>query len=712
MSSSRNSVTRISQSGEYLWGKEYDQSVAERVRQAYGEWPEAPSATSVHSRRWTEDDAARWVHWASRPLPAKDAEVMFVLCKVREAASAGLSEALLGALRRVMVSRSYYEYIGGRCGTVAVLERGPVWLARALSLVLRAWWQRVREDAPRMWQRLRQEVGVRDVLAAGGGWSRTLRQTRQRLAQWLRPPVTLAEMERCERVAALHALRRLEGALAVLVGRHHEALARLHSMQSCRVPDVNVRWRPLSDCCQLAGHLLRELDAGDLPGIERVAYAPLDLHSDAPAEPQRLLADMLDELQQTRRRLAAIPRQMTVRAAIPLPPAPDVVDASVRRLAEWPLPRVHLAHPAHGQRHWVGYTVSTVAAALALRRLSAAPDRTARYLATLRAQAVAFWQGRIVAPLASVYREVFLSSYKTSMSPDSVHAEREALQRMVTDFTRETYRNASAEERRAAESQAARGDLAPVMQVYERQLRNPVVNMLAGDVIRALLIQVQKLKVDVEEEMVVVDALVRANELNLQVAAAVPGVLMVAVATMAAVRAGTRWWRSVRSTEVDRFGSGGAWWSMGMSARHTAAERARWLLRDVERVLTGGVESAEAVSRDETVSEMQEETGGAGVDEAAAAANGGDAAVRSDALLLPPPTIHRYENTGRVLLTLSELEELARTHAAQLHLRTAAQLDALLREDLADLRTASLSAAQKLRTIERIRWTYACFRAE
>ena len=706
MSSLRDSVPRISQSGEYHWGQEYGQSVSERVRRAYGEWPGVPSATSGDSR-WTEDGAARWVHWASRPLPTKDAEAMFVLCKVREAASAGLSGALLGALRRVMVSRSYYEYIGGRCGTVAVLERGPVWLARALWLVLRAWWQRVREGAPRVWQ----EVGVRDVLGAGGGWSWASQQTWRRLAQWLRPPVTLAEMERCERVAALHALRRLERALAVLVGRHHEALARLPSMQSYRAPDVSVRWRPLSDCCRLTGHLLRELDAGDLSGIERVSYAPLELHSDAPAEPQRLLADMLDELQQTKRRLAAIPRQMTVRAAIPLPPAPDVAEDRVRRLAEWPLPRIHLTHPAHGQRHWVGYTVSAVASALALRRLSAAPDRTARHLAMLRAQAVAFWQGRIVAPLASVYREVFLSSYKTSMSPDSVHAEREALQRMVTDFTRETYRNASTEERRAAESQAARGDLAPVMQVYERQLRNPVVNMLAGDVIRALLIQVQKLKVDVEEEMVVVDALVRANELNLQVAAAVPGVLMVAVAATAALRAGTRWWRSVRSTEVDRFGSGGAWWSMGMSARHTAAERARWLLRDVERVLTGGVESAEAVSRDGTVSELQEEAEGVGVDENAAAATRGDAVVRSDAPL-PPPTIHRYESTGRVLLTLSELEELVRTHAAQLHLRTAAQLDALLREDLADLRTASLSTAQKLRTIERMRWTYACFRAE
>eukprot|EP00166_Cyanidium_caldarium_P002256 ctg_2259.g660 len=673
MSSSRNSVTRISQSGEYLWGKEYDQSVAERVRQAYGEWPEAPSATSVHSRRWTEDDAAArggigWVVGGAAGGAAAGDGLAVVLRvyrrALRDGGGVGARAGVAGA--SAVVGVACLVAAGGRAGCSGGRRRVVADIATdaATAGTVVATAGHAGGDGA-----LRARCGTACAATAGGG------------AGGAGGPAS-----RGARAVALYAVvqgARRECTLATAFGLL--PTGRASAARAGRRRSAGHRARGVRS----AGPAFRRAGGAAAPAgghARRVAADETATGGDTAAD-DRASGD--PAAARTGRRRCQCPPP----GGVAIAPRPSRASGA----------RATTLGRIHGE--YGGGRSGTATSERGTGPHCSLPG-------DLRAQAVAFWQGRIVAPLASVYREVFLSSYKTSMSPDSVHAEREALQRMVTDFTRETYRNASAEERRAAESQAARGDLAPVMQVYERQLRNPVVNMLAGDVIRALLIQVQKLKVDVEEEMVVVDALVRANELNLQVAAAVPGVLMVAVATTAAVRAGTRWWRSVRSTEVDRFGSGGAWWSMGMSARHTAAERARWLLRDVERVLTGGVESAEAVSRDETVSEMQEETGGAGVDEAAAAANGGDAAVRSDALLLPPPTIHRYENTGRVLLTLSELEELARTHAAQLHLRTAAQLDALLREDLADLRTASLSAAQKLRTIERIRWTYACFRAE
>jgi nuclear-control-of-ATPase protein 2 len=44
-----------------------------------------------------------------------------------------------------------------------------------------------------------------------------------------------------------------------------------------------------------------------------------------------------------------------------------------------------------------------------------------------------------------------------------------------------------------------------VMDIIEKEIKAPVRNLLAGEVMRALLIQMQKLKADMEEEMLAVD---------------------------------------------------------------------------------------------------------------------------------------------------------------------------------------------------------------
>lgn len=40
------------------------------------------------------------------------------------------------------------------------------------------------------------------------------------------------------------------------------------------------------------------------------------------------------------------------------------------------------------------------------------------------------------------------------------------------------------------------GDLTPVLQVYEEDIKSPLKNMFAGSLVRSLLIQIQKTKVN------------------------------------------------------------------------------------------------------------------------------------------------------------------------------------------------------------------------
>lgn len=64
------------------------------------------------------------------------------------------------------------------------------------------------------------------------------------------------------------------------------------------------------------------------------------------------------------------------------------------------------------------------------------------------------------------------------------------------------------------------------MRSYESELKSPLWNTFTGQLPRALLIQVQKLKVDTESAMLQLDQILRANELNVALIAAIPAIIV------------------------------------------------------------------------------------------------------------------------------------------------------------------------------------------
>ena len=65
-----------------------------------------------------------------------------------------------------------------------------------------------------------------------------------------------------------------------------------------------------------------------------------------------------------------------------------------------------------------------------------------------------------------------------------------------------------------------------MMRSYESELKKPIRNLVGGDLARALLIQVQKLKCDTESAMLEIDQILRANELTISFVAAVPAFII------------------------------------------------------------------------------------------------------------------------------------------------------------------------------------------
>ena len=61
---------------------------------------------------------------------------------------------------------------------------------------------------------------------------------------------------------------------------------------------------------------------------------------------------------------------------------------------------------------------------------------------------------------------------------------------------------------------------------YESEMQRPLANLVGGELVRTLLIQVQKLKVDTASAMLEMDQILKANELSISLVAAVPALLL------------------------------------------------------------------------------------------------------------------------------------------------------------------------------------------
>ncbi len=98
------------------------------------------------------------------------------------------------------------------------------------------------------------------------------------------------------------------------------------------------------------------------------------------------------------------------------------------------------------------------------------------------------------------------------MSRESLASDLQSLERMVTDFTADKYGTSGAE-LQALAAKVREGDLTPVLKVYEAELKSPVKSMVSGSLIRSLLIQIQKAKVDLEVAMSGIDKMLKSQQL-------------------------------------------------------------------------------------------------------------------------------------------------------------------------------------------------------
>src|SRR5271156_3063885 len=160
-----------------------------------------------------------------------------------------------------------------------------------------------------------------------------------------------------------------------------------------------------------------------------------------------------------------------------------------------------------------------------------------------------FWQNWVVKPITDIISTIRHdeSSQIALMSRQSLQADMDSLERMVVEFAKDNTQYLPASTVSSNSTAAGvtplqvedaleivrkgvrQGDLSPVLRAYESDLRSPLRSAITGNLIRTLLIQVQKTKVDVEFALSGIDHLLKSQQLVFAFVGVTPSLIILYV---------------------------------------------------------------------------------------------------------------------------------------------------------------------------------------
>jgi nuclear-control-of-ATPase protein 2 len=193
--------------------------------------------------------------------------------------------------------------------------------------------------------------------------------------------------------------------------------------------------------------------------------------------------------------------------------------------------------PSRIVRYWLPLTIGILSSSTILRILANRRAEIIQWIEELGTTTIDFWRNWVIEPTRKIIGTIRHDegSEVSIMSKRSLEGDRDSLERMVVDFAIDNPANASATGSNAPLSASEiadlrvrirEGDLTPVLKAYEKDLTSPFMGTVRGNLIRALLIQIQKTKVDVEVAIGGIDNLLKSQELVFGFIGLTPGILI------------------------------------------------------------------------------------------------------------------------------------------------------------------------------------------
>ncbi|KAI9893771.1 MAG: Nuclear control of ATPase protein 2 [Vezdaea aestivalis] len=304
---------------------------------------------------------------------------------------------------------------------------------------------------------------------------------------------------------------------------HHENGSTENGSEHSTVSPTKKEWKAVvEESVALIESVLIKITAEDIsvPEFDEVVFSSVEVDSAQAIEPEE--AGSLD----TRSVLLA---QRLRRILVHHIPAHIRASSDMSR---------KYGRPSRLIRYWLPATALLFASSTIFRIMV---NRQAELIVWVRESgdtAIDFWKNWVVEPTKKVIGTIRhdKDSQVALMSKQSLEGDRASLERMVVDFAIDNpsvmgAKSLSESAIADVRAKVQEGDLTPVLKAYEKDLRKPFMGTVRGDLVRALLIQIQKTKVDVEIAMGGIDALLKSQELVFGFVGLTPGILVTVAAT-------------------------------------------------------------------------------------------------------------------------------------------------------------------------------------
>eukprot|EP01061_Rhynchopus_euleeides_P030548 TRINITY_DN5072_c0_g1_i2.p1 TRINITY_DN5072_c0_g1~~TRINITY_DN5072_c0_g1_i2.p1 ORF type:complete len:790 (+),score=233.00 TRINITY_DN5072_c0_g1_i2:48-2372(+) len=182
------------------------------------------------------------------------------------------------------------------------------------------------------------------------------------------------------------------------------------------------------------------------------------------------------------------------------------------------------------QVHRAGLVCAALCGAGCYLQASGRIQGVIRWWQSTKAMAVEFFTQHVIEPVKGIYEELFAPApglILRDQALESMEQGNASLRTMLVDFIESARPDCV-----AALQEARHGDInsalawEPVMEVLEDQIKSPVFNAARGEMSRAFLLQTIKTRVTIDQQMVEVDGLLRANRININAFATVPACML------------------------------------------------------------------------------------------------------------------------------------------------------------------------------------------
>ncbi|KAI9832715.1 MAG: Nuclear control of ATPase protein 2 [Phylliscum demangeonii] len=189
--------------------------------------------------------------------------------------------------------------------------------------------------------------------------------------------------------------------------------------------------------------------------------------------------------------------------------------------------------PSIFTRYWLPAVILFVSSGTILRIVTTNQTAIVDWAQEAAETVLDFWTNWVLEPLKKVIGTIRHdeTSEVVLLSKRSLEGDRASLERMVVQFAVDNPTVVSdgvlsEGDITAIRAKVQEGDLTPVLRAYEHDLRKPFVGTVKGNLVRALLIQIQKTKVDVEVAISGIDSLLKSQELVFGFVGLTPGILV------------------------------------------------------------------------------------------------------------------------------------------------------------------------------------------